>query len=236
MTRGWLATAAGGPSTIFSPKLRTTMRWERLMTARMLCSMRRIEMPDAWMPRTSVTIASISVGLSPAMTSSSSSRVGSVASARASSSRLRSERVSPAAGWPALAPSPTWSITASARGRAHPHVLPHREVRKGAHDLECAGQAEPADGVRLEPGERSAVEADVAAIRGQEAGEQVEDRGLARSVGPDESQHLAADHVEREIAHRLQAAEPLADSTDLEQRWGAARRRAGRAHRGAAFP
>src|SRR6266851_5127389 len=200
MTRGWLAMAAGGPSTIFSPKLRTTMRSERLITARMLCSIRRIEMPEAPMRRTSATIASISVGLRPAITSSSSSRVGSVASAR-----------------------------------ADPHVLEHREVGKRADDLERARQAEPADRVGLEPDERSAVEADVAAVRGQEARDQVEDGGLARPVGPDEPQYLPPGHVEREIAHRLQAAEPLAESADLEQRWGAARGRDVRAHRAAAF-
>ena len=84
----------------------------------MLCSIRQIETPVALIFRISPTIVAVSVGVSPAITSSRSRRTGSVASARASSRRFRSASVSPPAGASVLGPSPTRSITARARSRA----------------------------------------------------------------------------------------------------------------------
>ena len=65
------------------------------MTARMTCSMSRMVSPVSRLSALNVaTISSVSVGLSPAITSSSSRTVGRVASARATSRRLRSGKVS----------------------------------------------------------------------------------------------------------------------------------------------
>ena len=94
------------------------IRCERDMTARMLCSMRRTEIPPALMAPMSRTMASISVALSPAITSSSKRSVGSVASARASSSRLRSARVRLEASSEARSTSATRSRTARAAASA----------------------------------------------------------------------------------------------------------------------
>ncbi len=94
------------------------MRCDSDITARMLCSMRRMDTPERLMPSISPTMATISVGLSPAITSSSSSSRGSVASARASSRRLRSGSVSPPAAACILPSSPTRAMTARACSRA----------------------------------------------------------------------------------------------------------------------
>src|SRR5690242_7939118 len=93
-------------------------------------------------------------------------------------------------------------------------------MREWAHDLERAGEAEAADGVRLESHHRAAVEADLAGVGGEEARQQVEGGGLAGAVRTDEPEHLAARHLEREIAHRLEASEALREPRDLEQRRG----------------
>src|SRR6185503_11497805 len=75
--------------------------------------------------RNTSTISSHSVGLSPAMTSSRSSRRGRVARARATSRRLRSGRVSEDAGRSRLEPSLSFSRmeTAWARAEATPRSL-----------------------------------------------------------------------------------------------------------------
>src|SRR6266404_2398058 len=74
--------------------------------------------PPALMAPMSRTMASISVALSPAITSSSKRSVGSVASARASSSRLRSARVRREASSEARSTSATRSRTARAAASA----------------------------------------------------------------------------------------------------------------------
>src|SRR3970282_1202684 len=170
MTRRSAATARGGPSAIFSPNDSTTMRCESDMTARVLCSMSSTDTPPALMAPISRTMASISVGLSPAMTSSSNSRVGSVASARASSSSLRAASVSPAAGARVRAPHPAALHDGPGRIEALPHggmagesrdpdVLDDGELRERPDDLEGARQPEPADLVGLETVEAAAAEA-----------------------------------------------------------------------------
>src|SRR5947208_96064 len=242
MTRGWLAMVSGGPSATCSPKLSTTIRCESVMTARMLCSIRRIDTPPRWMSPMSATRVAISVWFSPAITSSSSSSAGSVARARASSSRLRSASVSPAAGCAAFAPSPTRSTTARASSRAgrmpseraDHDVVEHAQARERPHDLERARQSEPADRVRLEPEERAFAEADLARVGRQEAREQVEGRRLACPVRADEPDHLALRQRQIEAGDGVDAAEVLAESARLEQIHGVggARRRNNRASRG----
>ena len=88
------------------------------MIARITCSMMSRAMPWAWMRRMSPMMASISVGLRPDMTSSSSRSSGPVARPRAISSRLRSGSVSARAGVSRRAPSPTNSSSSPARARA----------------------------------------------------------------------------------------------------------------------
>ena len=153
----------------------------------------------------------------PAVGSSSSSSRGSSASARASSRA----RFWPYARSPASTPARSASPTCSSRSigaRAEPaHLLlgapepvaraPVGEARASstwstsghlveqAGDLERARHAEVDDLLRAEPGDVLVAEVDRARGGGEEAGEQVEQRGLAGAVGPDEGVHAALGDV-----------------------------------------
>ena len=97
-----------------------------------------------------------SCSVSPPAISSRSSSFGSVASARASSSRLRSSSVSEPASTLAFRDRPVSASTsiaprsgvalaaAAAEGGADEHVLEHRHAGEGVRDLERAGDAEAA--------------------------------------------------------------------------------------------
>ncbi len=88
----------GSPEAIAVPWSSTRTCEASAITARITCSIKRIVNPLSWFSARSIpTMRSVSVGRSPAMTSSSSNNCGSVASARATSSRLRSGNVSVAA-------------------------------------------------------------------------------------------------------------------------------------------
>ena len=163
---------------------------------------------------------------SPPAGSSSSSRRGSVTSARASATRLRSgydsavdravgerlevERVE-------LRSDPGVGV-ASARDREE-HVLAHRESREQAQPLQGARDAARRQSCGA-PRCRHPVDAHVAPAPDQPA-DGVEHRGLAGAVGPDEGDHLAGAHVERHLVQRGQAAECDAQRVHLEPRIGA---------------
>src|SRR5499425_2306310 len=103
------------------------------------------------------------------------------------------------------------------RERGDLHVVEHGELRERAHDLEGARQAEAADLVGPEPDQPAATEADVPVVGEKEAGEQVENRGLPRSVRTDQPQHLALGHGEIEAADGEQSAEVLLETRDFEK-------------------
>src|SRR5215472_16123046 len=103
------------------------------------------------------------------------------------------------------------------RERGDLHVVEHGELRERAHDLEGARQAEAANLVGPEPDQPVATEADVAVVGEEEAGEQVENRGLPRSVRTDQPQHLALGHGEIEAADGEQSAEALLETRDFEK-------------------
>ena len=119
---------------------------------------------------------SVSVGRRPAITSSSSSSFGSVASARATSSRLRSGSVSAEARWCALVVEvePAQHLAARARARratsaavqqrADDDVVLDRQRRERPHDLEGAADAAPADLVGRQAVDALAGEGDRAAV------------------------------------------------------------------------
>ena len=73
---------------------------------------------DAWTRCSIASASATSVAVSPAITSSSSSSRGDVASARAISSRLRPAKVSASAGSDARPPSPTSARISCATARA----------------------------------------------------------------------------------------------------------------------
>src|SRR5215831_6048262 len=217
--------SAGVPSAIFSPKLKATIRCESAITARMLCSIRTTATPEACTSRMSRMIASASVGLSPAITSSSKSSAGSVANARASSSRLRSAIVRAVAAT-GSEPHALHDLTRALERLGHarmtgqgadPHVLEDGHAREGPRDLEGPGQAEAADRVRREPHDRAVTEADVPGVGGEESREQIKDRRLAGAVGSDEPEHLARRDREVEASHRPKTAEAPRQPARVEQ-------------------
>ena len=144
------------------------------------------------------TISRISVGLRPAITSSSSSSRGSVASARASSSRLRPATVSVPAGRSSRSPRPTCARhlgrprRAPRRGwrgadGADGDVFAHAQSGERLHDLECARDAAPREPMRRHAGDVLAGEADRRRrSAGMEPGDDGEQRGLAGAVRADQ--------------------------------------------------
>ena len=110
------------PSAISLPKFSTISRLTTATSAFTICSIQTIVRPLWWMPRIVSTSSSHSPWVSPPAISSSSSRRGLVASARAISSRLRSSSGSAPLTRLALAArpvcsriSPTVSTTSASR-------------------------------------------------------------------------------------------------------------------------
>src|SRR5712691_106091 len=97
------------------------MRVASAIPARMTCSISRMVSPVSRLSsRRMATIRSVSVGRRPAMVSSSRSSLGLVASARATSSRLRSGKVRDDAFWCRLPSRSSRSITSPAATLAFP--------------------------------------------------------------------------------------------------------------------
>ena len=152
-----------------------------------------------------------------------------MASARATSSRLRSGSVSVAGDLAALVEQvemPEHLVRAPARHHrvgpmqqgADDDVVLDRERRKRTHQLEGAADAAPADDVGPEPVDALAGEMDRAVVGREHAGDDVEQRGLAGAIGTDDREDSALRHAEADIVDREQAAEALAQPGDLEQR------------------
>src|SRR5437867_1179842 len=100
---------------------------------------------------------------------------------------------------------------------AHAAVLPQADVVERRHVLEEADVLErPRDSerghlVRARAGDLPILEEDSAAGRREDAGDAVEERGLAGAVGADEREDLAALHVEGHVVDGQESAEPLRD-------------------------
>src|SRR2546422_9610250 len=88
------------------------------------------------------------------------------------------------------APSPFEAVT-GAEHRRQGDVVDDAEATERARDLVRAGQAEAGDPVRRDPGDVPAVEHDRAAVGPVVAADHVDQRRLARPVGPEEAQDLA---------------------------------------------
>ena len=84
-----------------------------------------------------------------------------------------------------------------------------------------------ASGVRA--GDGRAGEAHLAGHGGEAAGDDVEERGLARAVGADQAHHLALGHREGDAVERGEAAEVAREARDLQQGRAAAAHGAPRA-------
>src|SRR5262249_28508716 len=102
---------------------------------------------------------------------------------------------------------------------ADQHVLEHGHVIEQPLALEGPGDDEGGDPVTGQAGQLvwAAVEREVAGGGPVEAGDRVENGGLARAVGADEADDLALLHPEGEIVHGPQASEVLDEACRLEQ-------------------
>src|SRR6185295_8549469 len=74
------------------------------------------------------------------------------------------------------------------------------------------------DAVARNPEQGTAVEKDIAAAALIQARQAIEERGLARAVGPDEADDAAGRHVEGDIVERDDAAKANADVLHAQQR------------------
>src|SRR5437660_1772422 len=88
-------------------------------------------------------------------------------------------------------------------------IAEHRQAPEQPDLLERAREAEPRALVRRQADDIDTVEDDPARIRLIEPAHQIEQRRLAGSVRSDDRKHAAMWNIERNIAHRLHAAEPL---------------------------
>jgi hypothetical protein len=88
-----------------------------------------------------------------------------------------------------------------------------------------AGDPVARDAIGCQAGDVEAAEPHAAAIGFLDAVDQIEHRGLARAVGPDQTENLPFAHGEAQVAHGAQPAKALAEIRELEQRAHARTRR-----------
>ena len=198
------------------------------ITISMTCSTINTVTPVSRTLRTSSTPVFASTGVRPVSTSSSSSSFGSVASARATSSRRFSDGTRSLASTLARAGEatefqhlvsllPRHAHHGVAHQRADDDVVDHAHGLKTFHHLEGAADAAHAALGRRQFCHVLAIEPDRALRRRQHARDQVEQRRLAGAVGADQTDDLAAPDRNRDVAVGDEAAEPLPDAAGFQQ-------------------
>ncbi len=100
------------------------------------------------------------------------------------------------------------------------HVLEHGLLAKELDVLEGPPDAEPADHIRLEPGDVMAVEQDTPGGRLHHAGNGVDEGRLAGAVGADQAADLAGLDVERQLGDGGDTTEADRHASELEQAHG----------------
>src|SRR5688500_19003794 len=107
------------------------------------------------------------------------------------------------------------------RAAARQHDFERGEGEDGRDGLRHVGHAARAR-PRLDARERLAAEQDLAARRLEQAGEQPDERRLARAVRADERREAAALHAERRAAHDLRRAAAVSEAqvAALDERVG----------------
>ncbi|MCY1368043.1 hypothetical protein D9M69_550020 [compost metagenome] len=101
---------------------------------------------------------------------------------------------------------------------ADQHVVEHREVREHAPVLEGTRQAALCELLRGQAGDVVAVEAHLPGIGLVQAGDEVEQRGLARTVRADHAQQFALAHLQVDGVDGREPAEAAHEAADLKQR------------------
>ena len=100
----------------------------------------------------------------------------------------------------------------------HLHIVQHGHIRKQADILESTGNAQLIDLVDRHALDINAVDQNTAPGGLIDAGEQVEDGGLARAVGADEAGNLGWADGDIEVIHGGQSAEVNAQVPDVQHR------------------
>ena len=108
----------------------------------------------------------------------------------------------------------------------HEEVLADAEVGEHSPTLGDGADSPAGSSVRGDRGDRVALEAHLAAARGERAGAHIEQRGLAAAIGPEERDHRSGRHLEAHAVHDLNRSVAGADVAELEDGRG----RRGRAH------
>src|SRR5665213_4238463 len=104
----------------------------------------------------------------------------------------------------------------------HQQVLERCKAREDARELERASDPTLIDAVGPEAVEQLGLEGDLAFVLGDEPCDQVEDRRLARSVGPDEASDASGWNGEGAVVYSDHAPKTFAQVIDLEQAHGVA--------------
>ncbi len=242
MTRGSLCTSAGVPSEILRPNSMATTRSEMPITMPMWCSTSSTVRPYSSRTRRMVAPnSSTSWWVSPAAGSSSRSRRGWAARARASSSRLSVPNGSPAAGrnasscrsserriWNASAASAAFLASGADSGhrtheahlaevvRSRHRVLEQAHRREQRQVLERPRDAESRDAVGADGQQVFAVESQATTCGVVDATHDVEHRGLAGTVRTDQSEDLAFGDLERQTVERHDSTEHDRDLIGFE--------------------
>ncbi len=123
-----------------------------------------------------------------------------------------------------LAPLPRGEQQAAQRPRpaigvhAGDDLVEHAEAAEQPDVLVGPGDALPADGVRAVARDLGVLEDDGALVGTVEAGDQVEQAGLARAVGAHQAHHGAGGHAQGDAVNGLDPAEVLGDVLEVQQR------------------
>ena len=243
MTRGSVRTASGSPAARSVPPAITSTGRQSSITTSRLCSMTRTVTP---LPVQGATMRSTMVsrraGFTPAAGSSrsSSARLRHEGprqleqlplAARQHARRLACERARDRRSRGAPAPARAGAAPPRRPRRAGPvrpeplaqlvlgrqhDVLQHRHRREGARHLEGARDAareHPVGRLAVEP---APVEEDPPRGRRERARDEVEERGLAGAVRPDQAGEAARPHAQRHVEDGRVAAEAPGDVLELE--------------------
>ena len=109
-------------------------------------------------------------------------------------------------------PPRRFGLAQAAREARGEEIVERADAREHARHLEHAQQAAPGERRGRQARDLLVGEPHAPLPGREEPRQQVEDRGLARAVGPDEAEDLALLHREREVVHRGHAAEVLRDA------------------------
>jgi hypothetical protein len=103
-------------------------------------------------------------------------------------------------------------------GDRQQHVVEDGQPGEQAGDLKGPRHAQGRPAVARPACDIAAEQQDLARGGGQGPGDDVEERGLARSVGPDDRLPVAGEHLQIDAPDGLQAAEALGEASELERR------------------